>query len=496
MYDFFLLDDHRLCFVIGDVSGNGVPAAMFMAMTKIMVKTRASSDPSPASIVTHVNDALSAENDSCMFVTLYLGILNLRDGTLLTTNAGHNPPLLKRRDGQFEWLTTQDGPLVGPMPGIAFKESPIQLGPGDELFLYTDGVTEADNRRRELFGKERLKTVLDQSGAVSVVERIRDVMKAVKTFAGDAPQADDITILGIRYLGVAPSDVSVSVFHQTMFNQLAAIPTIQLAFERYVAQWERARPLIPTLNMALDDLLNNVVQYAFPNDPTEHTIAVEGEARDECMVLTITDDGIPFNPLTVATPDLSLLLHEREIGGLGIHLVRSMFDEVTYHRNVGRNVLTLKKRFVSEPSASLSRPDQTGIKAVEVGREPPQPGQDSTGMAMGVRSHRNGDVMIVTPQNRFDTNSAPEVERIFTHSIERGERQIVLDLSQISYISSIGLRVIVKAVMTMTRTGGRVVLSGGNDHVRTVLQLSGALMMSLHASTLEDAIAKVRETGS
>lgn len=104
--------------------------------------------------------------------------------------------------------------------------------------------------------------------------------------------------------------------------------------------------------------------------------------------------------------------------------------------------------------------------------------------------------MIVTPQNRFDTNSAPEVERILTHSIERGERRIVLDLSRISYISSIGLRVILKAVMTMTRTGGRVVLSGGNDHVRTVLQLSGALMMSLHASTLEDAIAKVRETGS
>ena len=87
------------------------------------------------SIVTHVNDALSADNDSCMFVTLYLGILNLRDGILLTTNAGHNPPLLKRRDGRFEWLTAQDGPIVGPIPSIAFKENMIQLAPGDELFL-------------------------------------------------------------------------------------------------------------------------------------------------------------------------------------------------------------------------------------------------------------------------------------------------------------------------------------------------------------------------
>ncbi|NGZ61346.1 MAG: hypothetical protein CV081_12715, partial [Nitrospira sp. LK265] len=139
---------------------------------------------------------------------------------------------------------------------------------------------------------------------------------------------------------------------------------------------------------------------------------------------------------------------------------------------------------------------QTGIRVFESGWKSPQPGQDSTSMAMNVTSHRSGDLMIVTPQNRFDTNSAPDVERTLTEHIQRGERQIVLDLSRISYISSIGLRVILKAVMTMTRNGGRVVLSGGNDHVRTVLQLSGALMMSLHASTLEDAISKIRETGA
>jgi len=344
LYDFFMVDDRRLCFVVGDVSGNGVPAALFMAMTKIMVKTRAASDPSPASIVTHVNDALSQDNDSCMFVTLYLGILNLRDGTLVTTNAGHNQPLLKRQGGRFEWLTAQDGPLVGPMPGIAYKESTVRLGPGDELFLYTDGVTEADNRKRELFGNDRLKMVLDQSGNVSVVDRLGVVMNAVKTFSGNAPQADDITMLGLRYHGVVPSELPAEAFCQTMTNQLTAIPDLQMAFEQYITQWERARPLMPTINMALDDLLNNVVQYAFPNDPGEHRIEVEGEVRDGYVVLTITDDGIPFNPLMVAPPDLSLLLHEREIGGLGIHLVRSMFDVVTYYRAVGHNVLTVKKK--------------------------------------------------------------------------------------------------------------------------------------------------------
>lgn len=493
LYDFFLIDDHRLCFVVGDVAGNGVPAALFMAMTKIMVKTRALSDPSPASIVTHVNDALSADNDSCMFVTLYVGILNLRDGTLVATNAGHNQPLLRRQNGQFEWLTAQDGPMVGPVPGIAFKESVIRLGPGDELFLYTDGVTEADNRRRELFGNSRLKSVLTRSQAGSVVDRLNEVMNEVRAFAGEAPQADDITMLGLRYHGVASSDVATTVFHQTMPNQLIAIPDLQIAFEAYVAQWPGAKPLIPTLNMALDDLLNNVVQYAFPNDPTEHAIEVEGEVREECVVLTIIDDGIPFNPLSVAPPDLSVLLHEREIGGLGIHLIRSMFDEVTYHRKVGRNVLTIKKKLVSETSAPSSRTDKTGISSLEVERQPAPSRESAQRTSIDVETRRSGTVLTIIPRERFDTNSAPEVERVLMDQIGRGERQIILDLSRISYISSIGLRVILKAVVALMQTNGKLVLSGGSDHVRTVLQLSGALMMSLHASTLDEALSKVRE---
>jgi len=495
LYDFFMVDDHRLCFVIGDVSGNGVPAALFMAMTKIMVKTRAMFDPSPASIITYVNDALSADNDSCMFVTVYLGILNLRNGTLRTTNAGHNPPLLRRQGEAFEWMKAQDGPLVGPIPGIAYKESITQLNPGDELFFYTDGVTEADNVRQELFGNDRLKTLLNGSGDVSVVDRIGEVMKAVKAFAGRAPQADDITMLGLRYHGVNPSDAEVEAFRQSMPNQLMAIPVLQTAFEEYVAQWAGGKPLIPMLNMALDDLLNNVVQYAFPNDSEPHHIVVEGDVRAGSVVLTITDDGIPFNPLTVAAPDLSLLLHEREIGGLGIHLVRSMFDDVIYRRTVGHNVLTVKKKLVSGEDQSPKPADAIGIGALEQERTSQPLLQAPRRGEMSVESRQSGAVVIVTPLERFDTNSAPEVERILIDHIDRGERQLMLDLSRISYISSIGLRVILKAVMAMTKVGGNMVLCGGNDHVRTVLQLSGALMISLHVSTLEEAMLKVQGTG-
>jgi anti-anti-sigma factor len=214
------------------------------------------------------------------------------------------------------------------------------------------------------------------------------------------------------------------------------------------------------------------------------------------VVLTITDDGIPFNPLTAAPPDLSLLLHEREIGGLGIHLVRSMFDEVTYHRDVGRNVLTVKKKLASESSVHVDRSEKTRIGVRDVQKQPPRLSHESMGVARQVESGRRGAVVIVTPQDRFDTNSAPEVERILVGHIESGERRIVLDLSHISYISSIGLRVILKAVMVMTGKGGRLVLSGGNEHVCTVLQLSGALMISRHASTLDDALLRVQEGGN
>jgi anti-sigma B factor antagonist len=170
-----------------------------------------------------------------------------------------------------------------------------------------------------------------------------------------------------------------------------------------------------------------------------------------------------------------------------------MFDEVTYHRNVGRNVLVVRKKLISKAEASSSHADVTAISAIEVGRHPHQSGQDIRRVNMSVESRRNGAVMIVTPQARFDTNSAPEVERVLTDHIESGERRIVLDLSSISYISSIGLRVILKAVMAMIRTGGRVVLCGGNDQVRTVLQLSGATIMSLYAATLEEALSRVEE---
>jgi sigma-B regulation protein RsbU (phosphoserine phosphatase) len=346
-YDCFLVDDEHLCFCVGDVSDKGVASALFMAMAKTMLKSRAKSDPSTASIVAHANDELSQNNDASMFVTLFVGILNFHTGQLLSTNAGHNPPLLRRADGKVEWLDRRDGPIVGAMDGLLYREGSIQLNAGDELLLYTDGVTEAKNEANQLFGDPRLFDFFAAQGELSVVERVESVKQAVVDFEGEADRADDITIMSIQ-LTDALSRNAYPVFRESMSNKISEIPALQDAFESHARQWPAgASKLMPVIKMALDELLSNIVKYAFPGSDDEQRIELRAEVSGDAMLISITDGGISFNPFAQETPDTSLSIEEREIGGLGIHLVKNTFDETTYERKVNRNVVSLRKRLPS-----------------------------------------------------------------------------------------------------------------------------------------------------
>jgi PAS domain S-box-containing protein len=200
-YDYYFLDEEQFCFCIGDVSGKGVPAALFMAMAKTLIKSRAADDRSTASIITHVNDELSENNKSCMFVTLFAGILNVQTGELLYTNAGHNPPYIRRRDGTLQPLDQRHGPAVAAMEGMVYKEERESLEPGDLLFLYTDGVTEAMDVDHHLFSDDRLKDLLASLETNDADTAVDHAMSAVRAFEGEAEQADDITVLGLRYQG-------------------------------------------------------------------------------------------------------------------------------------------------------------------------------------------------------------------------------------------------------------------------------------------------------
>ena len=198
LYDFFFIDKHRFCFLIGDVSDKGVPAAFFMAVTKTLLKVMAEQEPDPGAILTRVNDDLAEGNESCMFVTLFIGILDLRTGSVLVGNAGHNPPVLLNRDG-VDFLPCLNEPLAGAIGDLTYTTSTIELVPGDTLILYTDGVTEAMDNEKNLYSDERLIEQIGPELDRHPEEIVGDIEQSVHDFAAGAEQSDDITVLCLRY---------------------------------------------------------------------------------------------------------------------------------------------------------------------------------------------------------------------------------------------------------------------------------------------------------
>lgn len=339
-YDVFSVDKEHICFCVGDVSGKGVPAALFMAMAKTLIKSRASSDPSTASIVTHVNDELSKNNEGCLFVTLYVCILNVRTGELLTTNAGHNPPLLKHGAGSITPLSHRDGLVVAAMDGIAYSEKRYQLQKDDTLLLFTDGVTEADNVNEEFFGDERLKKLLSNWQDGSVKELVGHVVETTHAFEGANRQADDITVLALQYHGRETTDSHGLEIE--IGNDLSNVNRVNDKFIEFSQRYELLPKITNRICMVFDELLTNIISYAY-SDSARHEIGVKVSLINDSIVIVITDDGLPFNPFTREDPDTDLAIDERRIGGLGIHLVKKVMDEVYYKRHVDRNVITLIK---------------------------------------------------------------------------------------------------------------------------------------------------------
>ena len=199
-YDFFRIDDDRIGFVIADVSGKGIPAAIFMAVSRTLIRATGVRGSNPADCITYSNKLLAAESVDCMFVTVFYGIFNMKTGEISYCNAGHNPPYVLKRNGQVEALPMSQDPMVGAIDGIDYHEASLQLDQGDALVMFTDGVTEAMNIQNEEFGEERLEDTLDEV-ALHNCQQIVDAIKAdVAAFAGEAEQSDDITVLALKRL--------------------------------------------------------------------------------------------------------------------------------------------------------------------------------------------------------------------------------------------------------------------------------------------------------
>ncbi|WP_164102824.1 PP2C family protein-serine/threonine phosphatase [Candidatus Laterigemmans baculatus] len=199
LFDVVMLDEHRMLLVVADVSGKGIPGGMFMAVTKTLLDAATASCTNPAEIVRFLNDRLCAQNDACMFVTMFLAVLDTRTGCLEYTNAGHNPPYLRHDDGTLEMLSARHGMATGIAAGQDYGSDTLTLRSDDLLLIYSDGITEAQDCDEQLFDESRLEACLANVGHEAAGEVAADVIQRVMEFQGTAPQADDITILALRY---------------------------------------------------------------------------------------------------------------------------------------------------------------------------------------------------------------------------------------------------------------------------------------------------------
>ena len=200
-YDFFLIDDDHLGLVMADVSGKGVPAALFMVIAKTLIKNRAMMGGGPAEVLRYVNEQLCEGNEAELFVTVWFAIVELSTGRGLAANAGHEHPAIRHKDGQYELVIYRHSPAVATMEGLRFREHSFELKPGDSLFVYTDGVTEATNTADELFGTDRMLEALNRNPDALPPELLPQIKAEIDSFVGEAPQFDDITMMCIQYYG-------------------------------------------------------------------------------------------------------------------------------------------------------------------------------------------------------------------------------------------------------------------------------------------------------
>jgi sigma-B regulation protein RsbU (phosphoserine phosphatase) len=339
-YDFFFAGPDLLCLVIGDVSGKGVASALFAAVTKTLISSFAKHDGSPASILTQANAELSINNESCMFVTLLMAIVDVGTGEVVYTNAGHNPPLVKRSTGEVAPLNERHGPIAGAMEGITYKEGRFSLAPGDLLFLFTDGVTEATNVNNELFGDERLETALASQAEAEPEALISTVIDEVGTFEGDAPQFDDITMLAFHFFGRDES--AAATLDLSIVNSLGQLTVVADAVDEFCDANAISTAVAARVHIVFDEVLNNIISYAY-GDEEEHSIRIHFSKTEGWLVIRIEDDGRPFNPFEGQNPDTSSSIEDRQIGGLGIHIVEKMMDESSYQRLKDKNIVVFKK---------------------------------------------------------------------------------------------------------------------------------------------------------
>ena len=341
-YDFFFIDRNSLCIVIGDVSGKGVPAALFMAMTKTMIKAAARLLVEPEYILADVNREIARNNPSLTFVTVFLGVLDLNSGGLTYTCAGHNPQLFIGQRGNTVLLGDAQCPAIGLDDAFQYRQATAQLRHKDGLLLFTDGVTEAQNDKNRLFTQESLMNTVALTADVTPKERVMAILSQIREFTGSRPLDDDMTLLALTYF--SPNRISDTHKTIVLMNDIREMSRIIDAITHIADSVSCPPVVVHDVTLAMEEIFSNIVFYGFGDDLDHHItlhLVIEGDA----LILTLQDEGIPFNPLNVQIGPRDKPLEERDKGGMGITLAKNLMDQMEYRRERGKNILRMEKRY-------------------------------------------------------------------------------------------------------------------------------------------------------
>ena len=340
-YDFYFTRPNLLNFLIADVSGKGIPAAMFMMRAKTELKSRTERDIPLQEVFTKGNTALCEGNDVGMFLTAWQGSLDLDTGLVRYVSAGHNPPLIRRGNGKFAYLKGPPGFILAGLNDVVYRAQELRLEPGDVIFLYTDGVTEATNNNHKLFGEERLLDTVNGKEFTDMKELCDAVHEGIDTFTDGAPQFDDITMVALRYDGNKPPEPEIS-FDRASIDD---IPAVTEFVEAELEKLECPMGVVTKINIAIDELYSNIAKFSYENGEGKVAVRVTSEQSPRSVSITFIDYGIPYDPLSQDDPDVTLSVEERDIGGLGIYMVKNLMDDVRYRYEKDQNILTITKKW-------------------------------------------------------------------------------------------------------------------------------------------------------
>ncbi len=467
LYDFFMQDGQRLVFAIADVADKGVPAALLMARVTGLLRAVGRGDISPDRILRELDTRLGVGNDTCTFVTAGCGQLDAGTGELWYASAGHDSPLLRWADGVTAVLGVKGGPALGLELSNEFPLWKGCLAPGDTIVLCTDGVTEAFDADGTAFGLERLRQVVAET-PVDAMDTLPDrLAKAVAQFSIGGGPRDDLAVLAVQYRS---REVDVDRGGEGWRLSIASAPDDLARAQRQVEGILRARQVpeltIHDCSVATEEVLTNIAKHAYVGD-ARGSIRIEVRVRPEEIRLRFHDMGPPFNPLEARAPHADLPLAARPLGGHGIVLVKGLADACEYSREGQWNVLMLSwakpappaEETVPELTELTNQSTRGGAMALNITITSPKPGTRR-----------------VTLEGRLDTLTAPKLDEEVAVVLDAPDvKSIVFELRGLDYISSAGIRCLIRARKTVTARGGEVAVVNAQPGVHKVFEIVKAL---------------------